>query len=124
MRNDVTLNLWDLGGQRAIRTYWNQYYENTGALVYVIDSTDEDRMEEAGSELQKMLNDGALQRDIPILVLANKQDLVNSLSVQEISSVLQLADIQNRPWHIQPCSAKTGEGIEEGFDFLVPFLNK
>lgn len=124
MRNDVTLNLWDLGGQRAIRTYWNQYCENTGALVYVIDSTDEDRMEEAGSELQKMLNDGALQRDIPILVLANKQDLMNSLSVQEISSVLQLADIQNRPWHIQPCSAKTGEGIEEGFDFLVPFLNK
>jgi hypothetical protein len=49
---------------------------------------------------------------------------MNSLSVQEISSVLQLADIQNRPWHIQPCSAKTGEGIEEGFDFLVPFLNK
>jgi ADP-ribosylation factor-like protein 3 len=124
VRNDVSLNLWDLGGQRTIRTYWNQYYENTGALVYVIDSTDEDRMEEAGSELQKMLNDGALQRDIPILVLANKQDLMNSLSVQEISSVLQLADIQNRPWHIQPCSAKTGEGIEEGFDFLVPFLNK
>jgi ADP-ribosylation factor-like protein 3 len=118
------LNLWDLGGQRAIRVYWNQYYENVGALVYVIDSTDEERMEETRTELEKILNDCDLQQDIPVLVLANKQDLMNSLSVQEISNALHLADIQNRPVHIQPCSAKSGEGIEEGFDFLVPFLNK
>lgn len=114
----------DVGGQRSIRQYWKNYYDNIGALVYVIDSTDEERMEETGTELTKMLNDCDLPKYIPVLVLANKQDLMNSLSVQEISSALHLVSLQNRTWHIQPCSAKTGEGLEEGFDFLVPFLNK
>jgi GTPase SAR1 family protein len=44
------LNLWDIGGQRAIRSYWRNYYKDTDGLVYVIDSTDRARIEETGTK--------------------------------------------------------------------------
>ncbi|EGR33158.1 hypothetical protein IMG5_060510 [Ichthyophthirius multifiliis] len=49
------LNVWDVGGQKALRTYWQNYFENTDALVYVIDSSDSKRLNESGEELQKLL---------------------------------------------------------------------
>ena len=40
------LHVWDIGGQKMIRPYWKNYYENTDALVYVVDSGDVERMDE------------------------------------------------------------------------------
>ena len=48
------LNVWDIGGQRKIRPYWRNYFENTDVLIYVIDSADVKRLEETGQELQVM----------------------------------------------------------------------
>jgi ADP-ribosylation factor-like protein 3 len=42
------LNVWDIGGQKALREYWGNYFTNTDALVYVIDSADTKRVKEAG----------------------------------------------------------------------------
>lgn len=49
------LNVWDIGGQKSIRPYWKNYYENTDAMVYVIDSADKRRLDEAGTELSSLL---------------------------------------------------------------------
>merc|ERR1711931_163992 len=68
------LNVWDIGGQRRIRPYWRNYFENTDVLIYVIDSTDRNRFDETGQELQELLDDEKLS-GVPLLVLANKQDL-------------------------------------------------
>ena len=46
------LNVWDIGGQKSIRPYWRNYYDQTDALIYVIDSADTRRLEETGVELQ------------------------------------------------------------------------
>jgi GTPase SAR1 family protein len=48
--------VWDIGGQKALREYWGNYFGNTDALVYVIDSADTKRVKEAGDELEKLLN--------------------------------------------------------------------
>lgn len=50
------LNVWDIGGQKALREYWGNYFANTDALVYVIDSADTKRVKEAGEELEKLLH--------------------------------------------------------------------
>jgi ADP-ribosylation factor-like protein 3 len=47
--------VWDIGGQKALREYWANYFSNTDALVYVIDSADTKRVREAGEELEKLL---------------------------------------------------------------------
>jgi GTPase SAR1 family protein len=51
----IKLNVWDVGGQKVLRTFWNNYFDNTDALVYVIDSSDRKRLNESGEELQKLL---------------------------------------------------------------------
>merc|ERR1712118_336077 len=52
------LNVWDIGGQKTIRPYWKNYSENTDALIYVVDSSDRRRLEEASDELQQLLEEG------------------------------------------------------------------
>jgi ADP-ribosylation factor-like protein 5B len=75
----------------------------------VIDSTDRDRLPLCKTELHRMLGHDQL-KSAALLVLANKQDLKNALSAQEISEKLGLSDLKTRPWHIQACCALTGEG--------------
>ena len=49
------LTVWDVGGQKALRSYWSNYTEGIDSLVYVIDSADRKRLAESGAELQKLL---------------------------------------------------------------------
>ena len=103
------MNVWDIGGQKAIRPYWKNYYENTDGLVYVVDSSDEVRLKECVEELQSLLVEENL-KSVPMLVFANKQDLQFALDAEEIMSNLQLMEIKDRTWTIQACSAVTKEG--------------
>lgn len=100
------LNVWDIGGQRAIREYWRNYYEHTDALIYVVDSADEARLAEVKDNLQELLNEELLS-GVPLLVFANKQDLELALDASEVMETLELANITSRAWNIQACSAVT-----------------
>jgi ADP-ribosylation factor-like protein 3 len=64
------LNVWDIGGQKALRSYWPNYYDDIDALIYVIDSADRDRVEETETELQQLIVEEKLA-GVPILVFAN-----------------------------------------------------
>lgn len=70
----VKFTVWDVGGQDKIRQLWKHYYQNTQALIYVVDSSDKERINIARDELQKMLSEDEL-KDAVLLVLANKQDM-------------------------------------------------
>ncbi|KAK3088517.1 hypothetical protein FSP39_020089 [Pinctada imbricata] len=104
------LNVWDIGGQRKIRPYWRNYFENTDILIYVVDSADKTRMEECGQELNELLEEDKLQ-GVPVLIYANKQDLLTAQPASEVTSLLGLHGIRDRKWQIQPCSAMTQEGL-------------
>mmetsp|Transcript_8471 Transcript_8471/g.23911 ORF Transcript_8471/g.23911 Transcript_8471/m.23911 type:complete len:183 (-) Transcript_8471:100-648(-) len=112
------LNVWDIGGQKTIRPYWANYYEGTDGLVYVVDSSDRRRLEEAGKELQGLLEEEKLGA-VPLIVFANKQDLMQSLPANEISDCLRLHAINDRNWTVQACSAKNADGLQEGMEWLV-----
>merc|ERR550539_85148 len=60
MHAEFKLNVWDIGGQRSIRPYWRNYYDQTDALVYVIDSADTRLLEETGVELGQLLEEDKL----------------------------------------------------------------
>jgi ADP-ribosylation factor-like protein 3 len=123
VQNGIALNMWDIGGQKSIRPYWRNYLDRTDALVYVIDSSDEKRMEETGIELDGLIGEDKLD-NVPILIFANKQDLLNAYSAEEICEGLGLVNIDDRPWHIQACSAKTGEGLKEGMEWIINLINE
>lgn len=81
-----TLNLWDVGGQKSLRSYWRNYFESTDGLVWVVDSADRMRMDACRDELGILLKEERLA-GATLLVLANKQDLPGALSAQEIKDV-------------------------------------
>ena len=114
------LNVWDVGGQKTIRSYWRNYFEQTDAIVWVVDSADKRRLEVCRDELHQLLDQEKLA-GASLLIFANKQDLAGSLSSDEISNVLQLGSdkFTSRHWQIHPCSAMTGSGLVEGISWAV-----
>lgn len=158
---DFKLTCWDIGGQKSIRAFWRNYFEQTDGLVWVVDSADMERLRDCRDELLKLLQEERLA-GATLLVFANKQDLQGAATVMQIAEVcgalcscffffawhlqlrqvLELARVQKRHWKIQPCvrfkpfcscflrcasrssfccrcSAYTGEGLEEGMEFIV-----
>ena len=121
-KDGFKLNVWDIGGQKAIRAYWPNYYEGTDGLVYVVDSSDTERLKEWTEELSTLLQEDDL-KDVPLLVFANKQDLGLALEAQEVMEETKLEEISDRTWNIQACSAVTKEGLEEGMEWLVNVIS-
>ncbi|XP_010782247.1 ADP-ribosylation factor-like protein 3 isoform X1 [Notothenia coriiceps] len=111
------LNVWDIGGQRKIRPYWKNYFENTDVLIYVIDSSDRKRFEETGLELADLLEEETLAA-VPLLVFANKQDLMTATPASELAECLSLHTIRDRMWQVQACSAATAEGLQDGMTWV------
>eukprot|EP00731_Ephydatia_muelleri_P030281 Em0021g804a len=114
---------WDVGGRDKIRPLWRHYYQNTDVLIFVVDSNDRDRISESQEQLQTMLKENEL-RDVILLVLANKQDLPNAMSVQEITEKLGLNALRDRQWYIQSTCASSGDGLYEGLEWLENTLSK
>ncbi|XP_061072192.1 ADP-ribosylation factor-like protein 14 [Conger conger] len=114
-----SLTVWDVGGQRAMRPHWEQYFEDTAGVVFVVDAADRRRLGEARQELERVLKSEHLRR-APVVVLANKQDVPGAADAEEITQRLALRKAcGNRPWFVQPCSARSGAGLEEGFRRMV-----
>jgi len=127
---NISFTVWDVGGQDKIRPLWRHYYQNTQGIIFVVDSNDRERMDEsqgaensAKDELHRMLAEDEL-RDAVVLVFANKQDLPNAMSVQQITETLGLNSLRNRQWYIQATCATTGDGLYEGLDWLSNTLSK
>ena len=115
--NNVKFQAWDLGGQENMRSVWDVYYSNTDGVIFVIDSNDKDNYEESKNQFYKILQNETLKNAV-ILIFANKQDLITSKKVNEIIEIYELDSIKNHVWHIQPCSANTGEGLLTGIKWL------
>jgi len=114
---NISFTVWDVGGQAKIRALWKHYYQNTQALVYVVDSNDVERVNEAAEELHSMLQYDDL-RDATVLILANKQDLPQAIGVADVLDRMRLQTLKNQ-WYIQAACAASGEGLFEGLDWLA-----
>lgn len=115
---EYKLNLWDIGGQTSLRSYWRNYFEQTDGLIWVVDSADKRRLLDCKAELEKLLVEERLA-GASLLVFANKQDIAGALTPEEIQEVLGLDQITKRHWCICSCSAVTGEGLVSGVDWMV-----
>ncbi|XP_013386667.1 uncharacterized protein LOC106156098 [Lingula anatina] len=120
----VDITMWDVGTRDKMRPLWRHYYPNTQAIVYTVDSTDKERLAEAGELLLDVLGSNDLNYDIPVLIVANKQDLKTAMTPSEIFEAMNIVGskhnvLASHPWYIQPASATEGTGLEEGLDWLV-----
>ncbi|KAF4400168.1 hypothetical protein G4B88_019377 [Cannabis sativa] len=112
------LVFWDLGGQPGLRSIWEKYYEEAHAVIFVIDAACPSRFEDSKSALEKVLRHEDLQ-GAPLLILANKQDLAESVSSEELARYLDLKKLDERVYMFEAVSSYDGLGIKEGVEWLV-----
>ncbi|KAG5179462.1 ARL2, ARF-like ras superfamily GTPase [Tribonema minus] len=116
------LNVWDVGGQQTIRSYWRNYFEQTDGIIWVVDSADRARLQDCRRELHALLDQEKLA-GASLLVFANKQaiDLAGAVQSAEIAELLDLGSerFSTRHWAIRACSAVTGAGLADGVDWVV-----
>lgn len=112
--------IWDIAGRESNRPLWKAYVRRTEGVLFVVDSTDSSRLEEARHELFNLLNSESAQlHGVPILVLANKQDCIEALSPDMLANVMNLSALnEGHLWHVEPTSAYFGDGFTEGLKTL------
>mmetsp|Transcript_1799 Transcript_1799/g.5458 ORF Transcript_1799/g.5458 Transcript_1799/m.5458 type:complete len:193 (-) Transcript_1799:3234-3812(-) len=123
---EYSLNLWDVGGQKTIRTFWRNYFEQTDGIIWVVDSADRSRLAVCREELASVLKEERLA-GATVLILANKQDLASAMLPSEVEQELDLSTVSTaaRHWLVIGCSAFCGSddnqanGLREGIQWLV-----
>jgi len=119
---DVACTFWDLGGVIGLRGIWEKYFEECDACAYVVDATNEERLEEAMVELERALNNPAFPKNIPLVVLANKYDLSGpeGLEMVRASCADVVAGARARPlFRVFPTDCRSGLGIKPAIDWLT-----
>ena len=91
--------------------------------MYVVDSSDRERIDESREELFAVLEDDGM-KEVPVVVIANKQDLPNAMSPAKIIDALELRKLGSRKWHVQGACAVNGEGIYEAMDTMAGLVKE
>jgi small GTP-binding protein len=113
--NRINFTVWDLGGQLLARPQWLQYHKGSDAVIFVVDSDNVSRIDEARAELHKVM---AGRPEAKLLILANKQDVSGAMNAGQVEELIQPQLLKCNKWKLQPCSAYTGEGLMEGLNWL------
>ncbi|NWU63714.1 ARL10 protein, partial [Pterocles burchelli] len=99
----LEVDLLEVGGSQNLRAYWRHYLSEAHVLVFVVDSVDRSRLVTARQELHALL---AAEPQLPLVVLANKQDKSNALSTAELREELALHKLsEQRKLFLLPTSA-------------------
>ena len=128
-KKGIDFTFWDLGGGDKIRPLLRHYYPDTNAIVYVVDSTDPERFLDVRQELREMMVERQLAL-AHLLVLANKSDLEQALSPEELWDELDLTDLAADEKSerlnmrflratVLPICATSGQGCFEALDWLA-----
>jgi GTP-binding protein SAR1 len=111
----IKFTVHDLGGHVAARRLWKSYHTYTDCILFMVDASDLCRIEEARTELYRIMSDAPTT---PILVIGNKIDRPHSCSKLQLVQFLGL-EINNPTVGVFMCSVVKRAGIKEAFKWLV-----
>ncbi len=111
----------DLGGQSQFMAgLWEPFVRKSRGIVFVFDSADRSKVEEAGTWLKRVIE--WTSEESAFLFLANKQDLDQAMELEEIIDALDLKEvmmIRPRTFSVRPVSALMNEGVKEAWNWLL-----
>jgi len=135
-KNKTKVSIWEPAPTNEV--FKGELKESLSAIIYVIDSTKKEQFRQCKSDISQLL-ENEFTKNVVFLVYANKQDLENSVDVKKIKLLFSELFMSRRHrresyeydeygqenrksddrFMIQSCSAKTGEGVKEGFEWLI-----
>eukprot|EP00271_Cylindrocystis_brebissonii_P002614 TRINITY_DN13381_c0_g1_i1.p1 TRINITY_DN13381_c0_g1~~TRINITY_DN13381_c0_g1_i1.p1 ORF type:complete len:187 (-),score=35.47 TRINITY_DN13381_c0_g1_i1:1007-1567(-) len=119
-KGNVSIKLWDLGGQQRFRSMWERYCRGVSAIVYVVDAADTMNVPVACRELHALLSKPSLS-GIPLLVLGNKCDKPESLSKDALIEQMDLRTLSQTDREVccYIISCKNSTNIDSVIDWLI-----
>jgi len=121
----ITFQAWDLGGHEAVRHLWEDYVCECSAVLFLVDASDPNRLEEAQFELEALIGEKIVQ-DIPIAILCNKCDREDALSSKELQSLLDYENLKkvqgDELISMFRISVLHGEGYQAAFRWISKHL--
>jgi len=117
-KGNVTIKLWDIGGQPRFRSMWERYCRGVNAILFVVDAADPEKFDAAKKELHDLLSKPPLA-NIPVLVLGNKNDLTSAIGRDELIEQLDLKSITGREVCCYSISAKNQVNIDITLEWLI-----
>ncbi|XP_028407882.1 ADP-ribosylation factor-like protein 8B [Dendronephthya gigantea] len=117
-KGNVTIKVWDIGGQPRFRSMWERYCRGVNCIVYMVDAADHDKFAAAKNELHNLLDKPQLS-GIPVLVLGNKRDLSNAIDEKDLIEKLNLSSVQDREICCYSISCKEKQNIDITLQWLM-----
>ncbi|KAK6635147.1 hypothetical protein RUM44_000396 [Polyplax serrata] len=116
--NGLSINIWEIGGRDNVRTYWPTFLQDTDILVFIVDAADLHKLSLAIKEVRWLIADDRLA-NVPVLLLANKQDLPNAISPQQVADALDFSTIYESKHRIKVLGTQTPVGTTERHPSIV-----
>ncbi|XP_058505083.1 ADP-ribosylation factor-like protein 9 [Solea solea] len=123
-REDMHLELLEIGGKEELRPYWQKYMSRALLLVFVVDSSDAQLFPVAKEHLHELL---ASDPCLPLMVLANKQDLPGACSITDLHDALSLSEVGNRKIfligaHLKKGEAELSAGVQDARELIMQMV--
>lgn len=132
------LTTHDLGGHETGRRVWRDYFPQADGIVFLVDASDNTRLQESKEQLSSLLRDDEFLADCPILVLGNKIDSKSgALTEYQLCSFFEILDkttgkgviprsqlSQRRPLEVFMCSVLKRQGYGDGIRWLAQYIDK
>ncbi|XP_063150805.1 ADP-ribosylation factor-like protein 9 [Candoia aspera] len=87
---ETKMEFLEIGGSESLREYWKMYMPRGLLLIYVVDSADHERFPVAKKLLHQLVQSNST---LPVMILANKQDLEGAYCITDIHDALALSEI-------------------------------
>ncbi|XP_071313209.1 ADP-ribosylation factor-like protein 9 isoform X2 [Trachinotus anak] len=123
-REDLHVEFLEIGGKEELRLYWQRYMSKALLLVFVVDSSNPQRFPVAKKHLHELL---ASHPRLPLMVLANKQDLPGACSITDLHEALSLSEVGDRRLfligtHVKKGEAQLSSGVQDARDLIMEMV--
>ncbi|XP_062281486.1 ADP-ribosylation factor-like protein 9 [Scomber scombrus] len=120
-REDMHIEFLEIGGKEELRPYWQRYMSKALLLVFVVDSSNPELFPVAKQHLHELL---ASHPSLPLMVLANKQDLPGACGITDLHDSLSLSEVGDRRLfligtHVKKGEAELSSGVQDARDMIL-----
>jgi GTPase Era involved in 16S rRNA processing len=114
--------LQDLAGQS--KDQWSEYLSECDVVIFVVDSSDTSKIEEASKELHHFAKNALHDRQQPLLIVSNKIDCEIHYSLKEVLHHLQLNKLHRVQWVLKETSATQGTNVTYVLNWLTKYAKE
>ena len=119
---DMQFDISNFPGSTNINYILKHHCKGVHGLLYVVDCSNQNRVSEARDQLSSIVGSDDFDVGVPIVIMANKQDVADSMTSSKLIDTLGLQHMTDNPWHVQETCAISGEGLHDALTMMADMI--